>query len=594
MATWKAPLREYRFILHEVFGVDDIAALPGYGDATPEIFDAVIEEAGKFCEEVLLPINRSGDEEGCRLENGQVFTPAGFKEAYDKFVEGGWNAIGGDPDYGGQGLPHLLNFFVEEMICSTNQSFGMYPGLGNGAYQAILQHGSAEQKAHYLPKLGSGEWLGTMNLTEPQCGTDLGLIRTKAEPQEDGSYKISGTKIFISAGDHDLTENIIHLVLAKLPDAPAGTRGISLFVVPKMLIDESTGVKTRNSLGVGSIEHKMGIKASSTCVMNFDEATGWLVGEPHKGMRAMFTMMNVARLGVGIQGLGLAETALQSARAYANDRLQGRSLKGTKYPDKPADPIVVHPDVRRVLLTIRALTEGNRALAAWIGKEIDISHRHPDPETRAAADDLVQLMTPIVKAFLTDSGFDSCVMAQGILGGHGYIREWGMEQLVRDARITQIYEGTNGIQALDLVGRKLPTGMGRLLRRFFHPVGAYLTQAAEDPALAEFALPALKNFGRLQQITALLAQKGMADPNEAGAAASDYLKMFALTALAYLWTRMVEVALKHQDGDERDFYRGKLVTARFFMTRLLPQAAAHAQAIQAGAKSLMELEDALV
>jgi alkylation response protein AidB-like acyl-CoA dehydrogenase len=591
MAVWKAPLREYRFILHELLGVEDVSSLPGYGEATPEIFDAVLAEAGRFCEEVLLPLNRSGDEEGCRFENGQVLTPTGFKEAYRRFRDGGWTALAAAPEWGGQGLPKLLHFLVEEMICSTNHAFGMYPGLANGAYEALRVHGSDALKRTYLPRLVSGEWLGTMNLTEPQCGTDLGLIRTRAEPADDGSHAITGTKIFISAGEHDLTENIVHLVLAKLPDAPAGIRGISLFVVPKVLIDEG-GAKTRNGVACGSIEHKMGIHGSATCVMNFDGAKGWLVGEAHKGMRAMFTMMNAARLGVGIQGLGHAETAYQSARSYAGERLQGRALTGAKYPDRAADPLLVHPDVRRMLLTIRANTEGGRALAAWIGKEIDVSIAHPDPETRAAADDLVQLMTPIVKSFLTDTGFQSGVLAQQVLGGHGYIREWGIEQIVRDARITQIYEGTNGIQALDLVGRKLGMGTGRLLRRFFHPVTAYLTKAAENPALADLALPALKTVARLQQVTALVAQKGLADPDEAGAAASDYLNLFALAALAYLWTRMAELALAKQDGDDGAFYKAKLATARFFMTRLLPQATAHALAIQAGAKPIMEMAEA--
>ena len=592
MATYKAPLRDYKFVLHELFGVEEVSTWPGLEDATPEIFDAVLEEAAKVCEDVLFPINRSGDEEGCTFENGVVRTPKGFKEAYDAFREGGWTSLSAHPEYGGQGLPHVLSFLVEEMICSANMAFGMYPGLTGGAYNAIAAHGSDELKQKYLPKMASGEWAGTMNLTEPHCGTDLGMIRTRAEPQADGTYRISGTKIFISAGEHDLTDNIIHLVLAKLPDAPPGVRGISLFVVPKFLVDDDTGIKTRNSLACGSIEHKMGIKASSTCVMNFDGATGWLCGEPHKGLRAMFTMMNTARLGVGIQGLGLAETAYQSGALYAAERLQGRGLKGAKYPDRPADPLLVHPDVRRMLLTIRSYVEGGRALAAWIGKEIDISHKHPDPEVRDAADDLVQLMTPIVKAFLTDIGYESATLGQQVYGGHGYIREHGMEQLVRDARITQIYEGTNGIQALDLVGRKLSTSMGRYLRRFFHPVGEYLTAAAAKPELKDIAGPVLKTFGQLQQITALIGQKGMANPDEAGAAATDYLRMFALTALGYLWTRMAEISLAKLDSDDKAYYQAKLATARFFVARLLPHASAHALAIQAGAKPIMEMEEA--
>jgi alkylation response protein AidB-like acyl-CoA dehydrogenase len=594
MATYKAPLRDYKFVLNELLDVSELSSFPGYEEATPEIFDAVLEEAGKFCEGMLFPINRSGDEEGCTFENGVVRTPKGFKEAYDQFCQSGWTALGADPAYGGQGLPHVLNFLVEEMICSTNMSFGMYPGLSGGAYNAIHQHGSDELKQRFLPKLVAGVWAGTMNLTEPHCGTDLGLIRTKADPLGDGSYKITGTKIFISAGEHDLTENIVHLVLAKLPDAPAGVKGISLFVVPKLLEDETGAPRKRNGVACGSIEHKMGIKASATCVMHFDEAIGWLVGEPHKGMRAMFTMMNTARLGVGIQGLGISETSYQSARAYANDRAQGRALTGAKYPDKPADPIIVHPDVRRMLLTMRAYNEGGRALAAWVGMEIDKAHTHPDPAEREAADELVALMTPIIKAFLTDAGFESANMGVQVLGGHGYIREWGMEQLVRDARIAQIYEGTNGIQALDLVGRKLPTHMGRLLRRFFHPVDSYIQANQARAEVQEFVLPLAKAFAKLQQTTAFIAQKGMKDPDEAGAAASDYLRMFALTSIAYLWARMAEISLPKVDGPEGDFYKAKLGTARFFMARLLPQTSALMIVIMAGAKPVMELDDALV
>ena len=590
MATYKAPLRDYKFVLHELFGVEEVSTWPGLEDATPEIFDAVLEEAAKVCEDVLFPINRSGDEEGCTFENGVVRTPKGFKEAYDAFREGGWTSLSAHPEYGGQGLPHVLSFLVEEMICSANMAFGMYPGLTGGAYNAIAAHGSDELKQKYLPKMASGEWAGTMNLTEPHCGTDLGLIRTKAVPAEDGSHKITGTKIFISAGEHDLTDNIIHLVLAKLPDAPPGVRGISLFIVPKYL--DGDGGPKRNSLACGSIEHKMGIKASSTCVMNFDAATGWLCGEAHKGLKAMFTMMNTARLGVGIQGLGVAETSYQSARLYAQERVQGRALTGTKYPEKAADPILVHPDVRRMLLTMKSQVEGGRALAVWIGKEIDKSKHHPDPAEREAADDLVSLITPIIKSFLTDMGSETCNTGMQVFGGHGYIREWGMEQLVRDARIAQIYEGTNGIQALDLVGRKMPMHMGRLLRRFFHPVDAYIKEASLKPELQEFILPVAKAFARLQQITGFIAQKGMSNPDEAGAAATEYLRFFALVAIGYLWTRMVEVSLPKVEGDDGLFYRGKIATARFYITRILPQTNAHAAAIMAGAKPLMEMEDA--
>ena len=590
MTQYKAPLRDYRFVLTELFDAGELAKLPGYEEATPDLMTTVLEEGAKLCEEVLFPLNRSGDEEGCSFENGVVRTPKGFKEAYDTFREGGWTALGCDPAYGGQGLPRTLHFFVEEMICASNLAFGMYPGLSYGAYNAIKEHADDGLKQRFLPKLADGTWSGTMCLTEPHCGTDLGQIRTKAEPAGDGAYKITGTKIFISAGEHDLTENIVHLVLAKIPGGPPGTRGISLFVVPKFLAKADGGVGPRNGVRCGSIEHKMGIKASSTCVMNFDGAEGYLVGEAHKGMRAMFTMMNGARLGVGLQGLGLGETAYQTARTYASERLQGRSVVGDKFPEKPADPIIVHPDIRRMLLTMRAWNEGARALAAWVAIELDRAAKHPDPAVRQEADDFVSLMTPIVKAMFTENGFTTCNLGMQVMGGHGYIREWGLEQLVRDGRITLIYEGTNGIQALDLVGRKLPMHMGRLLRTFFHPVDAYVRARLEKPELAEFVLPLAKAFGRLQQASALLAQKGLADPEEAAAGATDYLRLFGLVAYAYMWARMAELSLGKTEGEDAAFYKGKLATARFFMTRLLPESSALAAQIGAGAKTLMALE----
>ncbi len=590
MPAYKAPLRDIRFVLYELLQADSLSnTIPAYAEATPDTLDAVLEAAGKFCEEELQPINRSGDEEGCRFESGVVATPKGFKEAYAKFIEAGWTGLPCDPKYGGAGLPKLVNFAVEEMICSANLSFGMYPGLSNGNYNALYAHGSEEQKALYLPKLVSGTWAGTMCLTEPQCGTDLGLCKTRAEANPDGSWNLFGTKIFISAGEHDLTENIVHLVLARLPDAPAGIRGISLFVCPKYLPDEEGNRGQRNKVACGSIEKKMGIKASSTCVINFDGAKAWLVGKPHKGMSAMFTMMNTARLAVGMQGLGIAEAAYQGAAAYAKDRLQMRSLAGVKAPDKPADPIIVHPDVRRMLLESRAITEGCRALAYWMGMELDIAAHHPDPERRQAADDLVALLTPVVKAFLTDHGFDAANAGVQVFGGHGYIREWGMEQLVRDARITQIYEGTNGIQALDLVGRKLGTGFGRLARRFFHPVSAYVETASGNPAMAEFVLPTAKAFAKLQQATAWLAQAGLADPEEAGAAATDYLRLFALVALGYMWCRMAEIALEKKSGDEAVFYAAKLAAARFFMARVLPETNSLFTVLTSGKATLMAL-----
>ncbi|MDQ2103207.1 acyl-CoA dehydrogenase C-terminal domain-containing protein [Azospirillum isscasi] len=594
MPIYKAPLEDVRFVLDEIVGAGKLAELPGYEDATPDLIAQVLEEGAKLCEEVLFPLNQSGDGEGCTFENGVVRTPKGFKEAYGTYIEAGWQGLACDPAYGGQGLPKLVNTMLEEFICSANLSFGMYPGLSLGAYNALATYGSEELKQRFLGRLVDGTWAGTMCLTEPHCGTDLGLIRTKAVPQEDGSHKITGTKIFISAGEHDLTENILHLVLARLPDAPAGTRGISLFLVPKFLPNEDGTVGPRNGVTCGSIEHKMGIKASATCVMNFEDATGWLVGEPHKGMRAMFVMMNAARLAVGIQGLGLAEVSYQNAVAYAKERLQGRSLKGTAHPDKPADPIIVHPDVRRNLLTARAYTEGARALGALVGYKLDVAEKHADERTRQEADEFVQLMTPIVKALFTDIGFESANIAVQVHGGHGFIWETGVEQYVRDARICQIYEGTNGIQALDLVGRKLPQDMGRLLRRFFHPVGAEIEADMEKEELAEFVMPLAKAFAKLQQATAIVAQKGLKDPEEAGAAATDYLRLFGLVALGWMWLKMVKAAQAKQSAGEGDaaFLEAKIRTARFYTAKLLPQTNALFITIMAGSKPLMEMEEA--
>jgi len=599
MPTYHAPLDDIRFVLHELLGAEALADLPGYEDATPDVIDAVLEEAAKLAENELFPLNQSGDEEGCVFENGVVRTPKGFKEAYDAFTEGGWTGLAADPEYGGQGLPKVVNFVMEEILSSANLSFSTYPGLTQGAYNALEAYGSDEQKALYLPRLADGTWSGTMCLTEPHCGTDLGLIKTRAvpDPEVEGAWSITGTKIFISAGEHDLTDNIVHLVLAKLPDAPAGTRGISLFVVPKFLPKEEGGAWVagpRNGVACGSIEHKMGIKASSTCVMNFDGARGWLVGEPHKGMRAMFVMMNAARLAVGLQGLGQSEVSYQNAVAYAKERLQGRSLAGPKHPDKPADPILVHPDVRRTLLRMKAFNEGARALAYWVGHAIDVYTKHPDPAVREEAHDLVSLMTPIIKAYFTDAGFESTNLGMQVLGGHGYVREWGMEQYVRDARIAQIYEGANGIQALDLVGRKMGQNAGRLMRRFFHPVDAFVAANMEDPQLQEFVVPLAKAFAKLQQATALVAQRGLADKEEAGAAASDYLRIFGLVAVGYMWARMAKVALEAKpaaDGREA-FYDAKIKTARFFFQRMLPEVNALNLAVTSGKASLMELDEA--
>ena len=593
MPVYKAPIENMKFVLHEVLGASRLTELPGYEEATEDLLNQIMAEGAKVCEEVFFPLNQSGDKEGCVLENGVVRTPTGFKEAYKTYTDGGWTALSADPAYGGMGMPHLFNFVFMEMICSANMAFGMYPGLSEGAYRALHLHGSDELKNMYLPKLVTGEWSGTMCLTEPHCGTDLGLIRTKAVPTDDGAYKITGTKIFISAGEHDLTGNILHLVLAKLPNAPEGVKGISLFLVPKFFPKDEGGnlvPGARNSVACGALEHKMGIKANATCVINLDEAKGWLVGEPHKGLRAMFTMMNAARLGVGMQGLGIAEVAYQNGLAYAKDRVQMRALDGAKFPDKPADPIIVHPDVRRMLLTSKAITEGGRALSYWIGMTLDIAEKHPDAKTREEADDLVALMTPIVKAYLTDMGSDVANHAVQIYGGHGFIWDSGVEQYVRDARIAQIYEGTNGIQALDLVGRKMGQGYGRLLRRFFHPVSQFIETYQENAELQEFVFPLAKAFGKLQQATASVAMKGLKDPNEAGAASVDFLRLFALVSMAYMWCLMAKTAqekLTEGTGDKA-FYESKLKTARFFMERVLPETESRFRMVMAGAKTLMD------
>ncbi len=586
MPVYKAPLENMRFVLNDVLNAGQLAELPGYEQATPDLMDSILEEGAKVCEEVLFPLNQSGDEEGCTFNNGKVTTPKGFKDAYKTYTEGGWTALSAVPEFGGMGMPHLWNFVFMEMVCSANMSFGMYPGLSEGAYRALLHHGSDTLKQTYLPKMVTGEWSGTMCLTEPHCGTDLGLIRTKAIPNTDGSYKITGTKIFISAGEHDLTSNIIHLVLAKLPDAPEGAKGISLFIVPKFMPDTNAA----NHATCGSIEHKMGIKASSTCVMNFDNSIGWLVGEPHKGLRAMFTMMNAARLGVAMQGLGLAEVSWQNGLAYAKDRLQMRALDGVKFPDKPADPIIVHPDVRKMLLTSKAFCEGARALSYWVGMNLDIAEKHPDPIKRQESDDLVALLTPVLKAYQTDMGFDVANLAVQIHGGHGYIREYGVEQYARDARIAMIYEGTNGVQALDLVGRKMGQNYGRLLRRFFHPVLEFIESNQENAALAPYVMPLAKAFAKLQQASVQIAMKGLKDPNEAGAASTDYLRMFALVAVGFMWARMAKIALEKQT-EKPEFYATKLKTATFFMERMLPEVESRFRMVMAGAKPLMDMSE---
>ncbi|MFL5007527.1 MAG: acyl-CoA dehydrogenase C-terminal domain-containing protein [Microvirga sp.] len=593
MPTYKAPLDDVRFVLNEVFSVSRLAELPGHEDHTPDLIEAVLEEGAKLAENVLQPLNRSGDEEGCHYENGVVRTPAGFPEAYTKFIEGGWTGVSADPEYGGQGLPHVVNFLLEEFLCSANLSFGMYPGLSHGAYNALYLHGTDELKRAYLPKLVDGTWSGTMCLTEPHCGTDLGMIRTKAVPDDgdDGSFAITGTKIFISAGEHDLAENIVHLVLARIEGAPMGTKGISLFVVPKFLVGEDGSVGARNGVSCGSIEHKMGIHGNSTCVMNYDGAKGWLVGAENKGLNAMFVMMNEARLAVGIQGLALSEVAFQNAAAYAKDRLQGRSLTGPKAPDKPADPIIVHADVRRNLMSMKAFNEAGRALALSAALSSDIAHRSPDDKARQAADDYLGLMTPVIKGVLTDKGFENAVNAQQVFGGHGYIEEWGMSQFVRDARIAQIYEGANGIQAMDLVGRKLGKDGGRAVMAFFNEVGAFCQENASDEAMKPYIAPVQQALGHLQQATMWFMQNAMAKPDNAGAGAYDYMHLFGLTAMGYMWAKMAKAAQarKAQGNGAAEKMDAKLMTGRFFMERMLPETSAHLARISSGADAVMAL-----
>jgi alkylation response protein AidB-like acyl-CoA dehydrogenase len=595
MPSYTPPLRDMKFVLHEMLNAErELKTLPPHADIDADTIDSVLEEGGKFCAEVLFPLNQVGDREGCTYKgDGVVTTPTGFKEAYAQFVEAGWCSLGADTEFGGQGLPHVVASAFMEMMNSCNQAWTMYPGLSHGAYNALKAFGTPEQKKLYLPKLTSGEWTGTMCLTESHAGTDLGMLKTRAEPNTDGSYAITGTKIFISAGEHDMAQNIVHLVLARLPDAPAGTKGISLFIVPKFVPKADGSLGERNKFKCGSIEHKMGIHGNATCVMNFDGASGWMVGAPNKGLNAMFVMMNSARLGVGMQSLGLAEAAYQNSLAYAKDRIQGRSLTGPKLKDKPADPIIFHPDVRRMLLTQKCYVEAARAFTYWAGLAIDREHKHPDEKVRKENADLVALLTPVVKGFITDNGYESTTLAMQVLGGHGYIAEWGLEQYVRDARINMIYEGTNTIQALDLLGRKVLGDGGQKLMKFGKVIQDVVKYNSEFPAMKEFTEPLSTLAAEVQKVTMEIGQKAMKNPDEVGAAAVPYLRLIGHLVFSFSWCFAAGVAQKKlragANGDT-DFYNAKLATARFYFAKLYPESASLLNQIRAGSSSLMELD----
>ncbi len=592
MPQYTPPVRDTRFVLEHVVGLDRYANVSGFAAATPDTVDAVLEEGGRFVAEVLFPLNQSGDLEGCtRHEDGSVTTPKGFKDAYDKFVESGWGTLSAPEAFGGQGMPHVVSTAFQEYMISANMAFAMYPGLAHGAIAALVVKGSPEQQEKYLPRMISGEWGGTMNLTEPQCGTDLGLIRTRAEPQADGSYQITGTKIFISAGEHDLTDNIIHLVLAKTPGAPDTSKGISLFVVPKVMVNDDGSLGDRNAVSCGSIEHKMGIHGNATCVMNYDGATGWLVGEEMKGLAAMFIMMNAARLGVGLQGLGVAETAYQNAVQYAKDRRQGRALTGPAEPNEKADTLFVHPDVRRMLMDAKAWIEGLRALCLWGALQVDLEHNAESEEERQLASDLIGLLTPVIKGVGTDKGYEIATNAQQVYGGHGYIQEWGMEQYVRDARIAQIYEGTNGVQAMDLAGRKLAQNGGRAVMAFGKMVTEEIAAGKQDEATADFAARLEKAAGELQGATMWFMANGMKNPNNIGAGAVPYMHLVGIVSVGLMWLRMASAAARLKAAGEGDaaFLAAKLVTARYFAERVLPEAGALRRKIEGGAEAIMAL-----
>ena len=592
MPEYEPPLRDYHFLLHETLKVHDQTAITGYADLTEDFTGPVLEEAGKIARDVLAPLNAVGDKEGCRLENGVVYTPKGFKEAWATLVEGGWPSMECDPDYGGQGIPAILNICVGCMHSAANMAFMMYPGLTHGAYSAIHAHGTDDQKATYLPKMVSGEWTGTMNLTEPHCGTDLGLLRTKAVPNGDGSYQITGQKIFISAGEHDLAENIVHLVLARLPDAPEGVKGISLLVVPKFLVNEDGSLGARNGVSCGALEEKMGIHGNATCVMNYDAATGYLIGEPHKGLRAMFTMMNEARLLVGMQGLAVASGAYQAAATYAKERLQGRAVTGVENPDGPADPLIVHPDVRRMLLEAKSFVDGGRGFVSWVAMLLDAAKHHDDPKERERAEDMVSLLTPVVKGFLTEEGYRVAGLAQQVFGGHGYIEEWGMSQFVRDARITMIYEGATGVQALDLVGRKLGAKAGKPIMSFFEYIRGYIRENDDDLPLKRDFLEPLKEASKdLQAAAMYFMQAGMKNPNNALAGSVDFMHLFGLVCMGLSWARQAKAAQRAIEAGAEDvqYYLSKLATGRFYMKRMLPETKLRLARIETGAEPVMDL-----